>query len=166
MQRFIAPSARPNATATRRSRAGRPRSRGRQIATGIRAAKARRPNAAPAGPSSSNSSTANAAPRRSQRLAIAQLAQRRAVPDALTYLAVRPPAGRLVDAARAQVALLRPQRRLAAARVAQRCLGGREQHAAGAAPPHARVGVEEVELAAVEHGEADDALGVLRDQLA
>ena len=39
MQRFIAPSASPNATATRRSPRGRPRSCGRQIATRISAAK-------------------------------------------------------------------------------------------------------------------------------
>src|SRR3954464_4489349 len=62
MHRFIAPSAQPKATATRRSPTERPRTRGRQIATRISAANALRPKAAPAGPSSSNSSTANAAP--------------------------------------------------------------------------------------------------------
>src|SRR3954462_3870735 len=60
MQRFIAPSARPKAIATPRSAAERPRTRGRQIATRIIAANALRPNAAPAGPSSSNSSPATA----------------------------------------------------------------------------------------------------------
>ena len=52
------PSVMPNAAARRRSR----RKRGRQIATSTSAAIARRRNAAPAGPSSSNSVTANPAP--------------------------------------------------------------------------------------------------------
>jgi hypothetical protein len=58
MNQFISPSETPNAAATFRS----PASLGRQIAHRIRAANASRRNAAPAGPSSSNSVTANAAP--------------------------------------------------------------------------------------------------------
>src|SRR3954468_17765598 len=71
--------------------------------------------------------------RGSERFAVPQLSQRRAVPHALLGLAVRPPAGGLVDAAGAFVALLGPQRRLGATALAQGRLARGEQRAPGAA---------------------------------
>src|SRR3954447_9768958 len=176
MHRFMAPSASPNTIATR---IGWSRSRGRHSATRITAANARRPNAAPAGPSSSKTLTANAAPtcgemaaRRTRPTArfrslcgtAAPSAARRSTP--FLDLSVRPPARRLVDPAGALVALLGPQRRGRAAALAQDRLGRRQQGAAGAAPPRTRVRVEEVDRARDRGHEADHARLVLRHQLA
>src|SRR4051794_33734823 len=168
MQRFMAPSASPKRIATP---TGLPRIRGRHHATRMTAAKASRPNAVPAGPRSSNTSTANAAPTcrevtasrtsptaraepstmgsggwdgvRVEGLAVPQLSQRRPVPHPLAHAAVGLPAGRLVDPAGALVALLGPQRRLGAAGLAEGRLAGAQEQPADAPAPRARMRVEE-----------------------
>ena len=178
MQRFIAPSARPNAIAVRRPGiAADPRPPDRdedhrgeaeppegstrrpelveQLDGERRADLERRDREDDEGDAPVQSA-----------LAVPQLAQGRAVPHALLRLAVGAPARRLVEPARALVALLGPQRRLGAAALAQRRLARRQQRAARAAPPRARVGVEQRDLAARRHDEADHLASLLRDDLA
>ena len=62
MQRFIVPSTSPKSAMSRRSRAERPRTEGRQIASRIAAAKSERSSDVPAAPISSKIVPAIAAP--------------------------------------------------------------------------------------------------------
>src|SRR3954453_14610416 len=88
-------------------------------------------------------------------LAQPRLADPHVEPLALLHTPVLAPARGVVHAQRALVALLGVDERLLAARRAQRLLGGAQQCPSDALAPHARVRVEELELAAPGERESD-----------
>ena len=188
MQRFIAPSARPKATATRDGAGGLPaQPSAATSATRISAANAEPPERRARRPElveqldgerraelqrRDREQDERRRPRHARpgalgnsALAVPQLAQRRAVPHALCAspsAATRPPRRTGAGARCAPRSTASPR----CSRLAQRRLARRQQRAARAAAPRARVRVEERDLAARRHDEADHLAFLLRHDLA